>query len=79
MKRATIIPIVLVGAMHLSGCMGFGRVTTRSSTGGIDPITMAGIEASNAATQEDAARNSQQALDAANAAAIQAAQNAAAQ
>jgi hypothetical protein len=40
----------------LTGCTSAGVSSVSSDSGGIDPVTMAGIEASNRATQEAADR-----------------------
>lgn len=74
----------------MSGCTLSGQSSVRhaqhhyldvSSTDGIDPVTLAGIEASNRATQEQAdamtRAATQSAVDAANAAAAQASADAA--
>ena len=75
---------LLLGTMLVTGCMSWfiprGAIShagTGSSSDGIDPVTMAGIEASNRATDEAVARQNQWANDQANAAAIQAANDAA--
>ena len=67
MKRVLLIAAVSIAAISLSGCISIGaKGPTTSSSGGIDPITMQGIEASNRATEEAAQRQAQQAIDQAN-------------
>ncbi len=66
MKLALLIAVVCVAAASLSGCISSGAKGSTSSSGGIDPITMQGIEASNRATEEAAQRQAQQAIDQAN-------------
>ena len=67
-----VATLLFTVAASTSGCAHFFS-NSSSSEGGIDPVTMAGIEQSNAA-QAEAQRNMQQANDTANAAAAQAAQ-----
>ena len=57
--------------MSLTGCISMGIASSSDgsdsgSGGGIDPVTMAGIEASNRATDEQARASSQAAIDQAN-------------
>jgi hypothetical protein len=93
MKRIVLILPVLASTMLFSGCVswiveaairsGHGTRCAPSSScssfssGGIDPVTMAGIEASNRANDEAVQRASQMAIDQANAASAQAAMDAA--
>lgn len=70
-QEALVAGSVLVGAMFLAGCLSGRSSSDRSSSGGIDPITMQGIEDSNRATWEAAQRQSQEAIDQANLNAMQ--------
>ncbi|MEP6672639.1 MAG: hypothetical protein ABJF10_25975 [Chthoniobacter sp.] len=56
----TVVPAVFALAL-LAGCASGGSVSrsgssSSSDSGGIDPVTMAGIEASNRATDEEIQR-----------------------
>ncbi|HEY3901977.1 MAG TPA: hypothetical protein VGM54_25410 [Chthoniobacter sp.] len=89
MKRTILIPVVLASTMFFTGCasMLFDAVTGSTcrtdsrcgsySSGGIDPVTMAGIEASQRATDEMVQQQTQWGIDQANAASAQAGMDAA--
>jgi hypothetical protein len=71
MKRLLILVPVLTGAMFLSGCVSWvlDAATGHPSwpgAGGIDPVTMAGIEASNRANDESILREQQWSTDQSN-------------
>jgi hypothetical protein len=61
MKRCLMVIPLIAGAMFFSGCLGLnsglasgksGGSGGSSVSGGIDPITQAGIDADNAATND---------------------------
>jgi len=75
MKRCLIAIPLIAGSMFFSGCVGTnsgsasggsgGSTVSGGSafSGGIDPITQAGIDATNAATQEQSNQDTQAAFD----------------
>jgi hypothetical protein len=77
MKRIPIVVLVF-GTMALAGCAGgYSSTASRSRrssssdsslSGGIDPVTQAGIDAGNAATDEQSRADTQSAFDAISAA-----------
>lgn len=64
MKSVLLATLLCIGSLLSTGCTTSGG--GGAHTGGIDPITMQGIEDSNRAAQEAAQRQSQQAIDQAN-------------
>ena len=78
MKAAALIT-ALAGVLWWDGCVTDSKTSGghQASAGGIDPITMAGIEQSNRATQDAAEASNRAANDAANQAAVDAANAAA--
>ena len=79
MKRLSLAGAALLLVALMVACVTSHAAYAPNASGGIDPVTMAGIEQSNA-LQEEATRaqfQAQMANDAANAAAAQASQDAA--
>jgi hypothetical protein len=80
MKRCLVLIPFITGAMFFSGCVewnpgvasggsgGSGGSNGSDVSGGIDPITQAGIDAGNAATQEQSNQETRDAAAQANAA-----------
>jgi hypothetical protein len=77
MKRCLVLIPFIAGAMFFSGCVegnpgvasgGSGWSSGSDVSGGIDPITQAGIDAGNAATQEQSNQDIRDAAAQANAA-----------
>jgi hypothetical protein len=77
MKRCLILIPLIAGAMFFSGCLGLNSGLAASGSGesggsnvssGIDPITQAGIDADNAATNEQSNQDIRDAAAQANAA-----------
>jgi hypothetical protein len=80
MKRCLVLIPFIAGAMFFSGCVewnpgvasggsgGSGGSNGSDVSGGIDPITQAGIDAGNAATQEQSNQETRDAAAQANAA-----------
>jgi|ERR1700722_12962617 hypothetical protein len=80
MKRCLMVIPLIAGAMFFSGCLGLnsglasggsggsGESGGSSVSGGIDPITQAGIDADNAATNEQSNQDIRDAAAQANAA-----------
>ena len=78
MKRCLIAIPLISCLMFFSGCVGLNSESASTGSagsndsgvsGGIDPITQAGIDADNATTQDQSNRDSQAAVDQINAAA----------
>ena len=80
MKRGLVLIPFIAGAMFFSGCVegnpgvasggsgGSGGSSSSDVSGGIDPITQAGIDAGNATTQEQSNQDIRDAAVQANAA-----------
>jgi len=64
MKTVLLAALLCIAVFLSAGCTTSG--SGGSHSGGIDPITMQGIEDSNRAAQEAAQRQSQEAIDQAN-------------
>jgi hypothetical protein len=76
MKSQLIATALIVGSLYLTGCAGASLSSGGSDSGssgsvGIDPITQAGIDATNAATNDQSAQDVRDAA----AAAVQASAN----
>ena len=71
MKRCLMLIPLIAGAMFFSGCVGLNSGSASGGSGGsggIDPITQAGIDADNAATNEQSNQDIRDAAAQANAA-----------
>ena len=62
-----VFSLAAAALMSLTGCISLGIAPDGSSSGGgIDPVTMAGIEASNRASEDQTRATVQAAMDQAN-------------